>query len=166
MKISMIVAAAKNRVIGKENALPWYLPEDLKYFKAKTIGKPVIMGRNTYDAIGKPLPNRVNIVISRNPSLKINGAVVVGTAAAALQQAEAACREMGADEVMVIGGEQIYQLLLNRAEKVYLTEVDIAVEGDAYFPELDPKTWREVSSREPETQGKVACVFKIFERQK
>lgn len=161
----MIAAAAKNRVIGKNNTLPWYLPEDLKYFKAKTIGKPVIMGRNTYDAIGKPLPNRVNIVISRNSSLKIDGAQVVGTVAGALKQAKLACAQMGADEAMVIGGEQIYRMLLGQAEKIYLTEVDISVEGDAYFPELDPEEWLEVSCLEPEKKGELHCVFKIFEKQ-
>ena len=141
--VSMIVAMANNRVIGVDNQLPWRLPADLKHFKAMTMGKPIIMGRKTWESIGRPLPGRRNIVISRQSNYSAAGADVVASLSAGL---ELACAHAGAEglaEVVVIGGEAIYRSALNKAQKIYLTEIDLSVEGDAWFPELDGAEWQE-----------------------
>jgi dihydrofolate reductase len=148
MKIALIVAMGSNRAIGKDNTMPWHLPEDLKYFKRCTLHKPVIMGRNTYESIGKPLPQRSNIIISRNPDYQVEGASVVSSVAAALQLAAALCQsaaEPEDSEVMVIGGAQIYAQTLPLAERLYLTEVDASPDADAWFPAFARAEWREVA---------------------
>lgn len=119
--------------------MPWHLPEDLKRFRRLTMGKPVVMGRATHDAIGRPLPGRRNIVISRKPDLDIDGCEVVGGPGQALE------RVAGAGEVMIIGGGQIYEQFLPRADRVHLTRVHLAVEGDAFFPRLEPEEWQVVT---------------------
>ncbi len=144
MKIALVVAAARNRAIGLNNKMPWHLPEDLKYFKRVTMGKPVIMGRNTFESIGRPLPGRPNIVISRNADYKAEGITLVNSLDAALQAA-AKLLPPGVDEVMVIGGAQIYAQALVMADRLYLTEVDAEPEADAFFPAIDRKEWREVA---------------------
>jgi len=148
MKIALIVAMASNRAIGKDNTMPWHLPEDLKYFKRCTLHKPVIMGRNTYESIGRPLPQRCNIIISRNPGYQVEGASVVGSVDAALQLAAEYYRTAAApgdSEVMVIGGAQIYAQTLPLAERLYLTEVEASPDADAWFPEFVRAEWREVA---------------------
>ena len=141
-KLSLIVAAADNNVIGKDNKMPWHIPEDFKYFKAVTMGKPCIMGRKTYESIlaqlGKPLPGRTSIVISRN-GYAHEGATVVGSLEEAIEKGKAETD----DEIMVIGGAQIYALTLPMADRVYLTRVHQRPEGDAFFPELD-EYWQQV----------------------
>jgi dihydrofolate reductase len=136
--ISIIVAAAENNVIGREGELPWRLSDDLKRFKAITMGKPVIMGRKTWESIGRPLPGRHNIVITRQPGFAAQGCQVVASTD------EAVAAAAGADEVMIIGGSEIYALFLPRAERVYLTRVHTAIDGDAFFPRLDEE-WTLVS---------------------
>lgn len=131
MKLTLIVAVADNGVIGRQNELPWRLPEDLKRFKALTMGKPIVMGRKTFESIGKPLPGRTNIVVSRQAGLSLPGCVVVDSLAAALAAAG------HVDEVMIIGGGEIYRQALAQADCVQLTEVHAAIEGDARFPALD-----------------------------
>jgi dihydrofolate reductase len=143
MKVSLIVAAAQNRVIGRNNNLPWYLPNDLKYFKQATMGKPIIMGRKTYDSIGKPLPGRPNIIITRNSEFTAEGVIVARSLKDAIAQAEDLAFINGAEEVMIIGGAQIYAESLPSADRLYLTEVHADVEGDAYFPEYDANDWQE-----------------------
>lgn len=143
MKLAMIVAQAENRVIGNDNKLPWYLPEDLKYFKRVTMGKPIIMGRKTYDSIGRPLPGRCNIVVTRDGDWKVPGVVVVASLDAALEHASAQAEIDGVDEAVVMGGAQIYRQMLPKTQRLYLTQVHAAVEGDAYFPELVAGEWRE-----------------------
>ena len=143
--LSLIVAVAENGVIGRNNALPWHLPEDLKYFKRVTLGKPIVMGRKTYESIGKPLPGRTNIVISRNPAYAADGVRVVGSLDEALSLAEDIALIDGVDELMVIGGAAIYAEALPRAERLYLTRVHAEVAGDAHLPELDLAAWRERS---------------------
>lgn len=138
-RLSLIVAASRNGVIGRESALPWHLPEDLRHFKALTLGKPVIMGRLTWESIGRPLPGRPNIVISRNTDYQAPGAEVVPDLEAAL--ARAAGLVDATDEIMIIGGAQIYRVALPLVGRVYRTRVDLEVEGDAFFPELDPAEW-------------------------
>lgn len=145
MKICLIAALAQNRVVGIDNQLPWHLPEDLKYFRLTTTGKTVIMGRKTYDSIGRPLPNRSNIVVSRNPDCKIENVQVVNSLPAALALAENISHINGVDEIMVIGGATLYEAALPVAQRLYLTLVHAAVAGDAYFPEVDFSQWQEVA---------------------
>jgi dihydrofolate reductase len=136
--LSLVVAASENDVIGRDNALPWHLPADLKHFKAITMGKPIVMGRKTYDSIGRPLPGRLNIVISRNRALRIPGVEVVGSFD------EALARAGNAPEVAVIGGAELFRSALPLARRIYFTRVHANVEGETKFPQLDPKQWREV----------------------
>ena len=145
MKLCLVAAVADNGVIGRNNQLPWYLPEDLKHFKRVTLGRPVIMGRKTWESIGRPLPGRTNIVISRQPGYSADGVRVVETLEAALELAESLAVIDGSEEVMVIGGAEIYRLALPRADRLFLTEVHGDVEGDAWFPDWDRREWREMS---------------------
>lgn len=142
MQVSMIVAMARNRVIGLENRLPWHLPADLKHFRAITLGKPVIMGRRTYESIGRPLPGRLNIVVSRGQPALPEGVLL----APSVEAAVAIAQSQGAAEAMIIGGDQIYQLGLPLAVRLYLTLVDAEVAGDAWFPDWQAAgQWREVA---------------------
>ena len=127
----MIVAHANNRIIGKDNDMPWHLPADLAYFKKTTLGKPVVMGRKTYESIGRPLPGRKNIVISRDENYKADGITAVTSVEQALKQAG------DVEEVMVIGGGAIYQHCLPAAERLYVTHINAEIEGDTQFPEYD-----------------------------
>lgn len=144
MRLAIIVAQAENRTIGINNKLPWHLPEDLKYFKQVTMAKPIIMGRKTYESIGRPLPGRTNIVISRDSSYQREGIRVVHSLEAACDLAESICVIEGQDEAMVIGGSQIYAEALATCDRLYLTQVHAEVEGDAQFPAFDESEWREL----------------------
>ncbi|MFL6549884.1 MAG: dihydrofolate reductase [Povalibacter sp.] len=137
MTLSIVVAAAENGVIGRDNSLPWRLPDDLKRFKEVTMGKPIVMGRKTYDSIGRPLPGRLNIVVSRQADLNIPGCVVVDSIEAALEAGAPA------PEIMLVGGAQLYRTAMPLVNKIYLTRVHADVEGDTLFPALDPLQWRE-----------------------
>ena len=137
MRISLVVAMARNRVIGKDNALPWRLPADLAHFKRVTMGRPIVMGRRTYESIGKPLPGRKNIVVTRNRDFSAPGCTVV----ASLEEAWRAAA--GADEVCVIGGTSLFVESLPLADVIHLTEVEAEVAGDTYFPPFDRAEWRE-----------------------
>jgi len=137
--LSLIVAVAQNGVIGINNTLPWRLPEDLKRFKALTSGHPIIMGRKTFESLGRPLPNRRNIVISRNPDCVFAGAEVF----ASIEDAIAACKD--AEKAFVIGGGEIYRQALALVDELQITEVDLAPEGDAFFPAIDMSIWREAA---------------------
>lgn len=149
MRIAFIVAMARNHVIGKDNAMPWHLPEDLRYFKRVTLGKPVIMGRNTYESIGKPLVQRPNIIISRNAAYAVAGATVVPSLDAALALGAELLQDAGPDsELMIIGGAQIYTQALPLAQRLYLTEVHAEPAGDAFFPRFDRGEWQEVAREE------------------
>lgn len=138
--ISLIVAVSTNNVIGADGDLPWRLSDDLKRFKAVTMGKPIVMGRKTYESIGRPLPGRQNIVITRQDDFTADGCDVVQSTAEAVDVAE------DADEIMVIGGSEIYAAFLPLAERIYLTRVHTEVEGDAFFPPLNKEEWRESAS--------------------
>jgi dihydrofolate reductase len=141
----MIAAVAENGVIGRDNQLPWRLPEDLQYFKRTTMGKAVIMGRKTYDSIGRPLPGRTNIVVSRQPGLVLAGVRVVADVSAGVTLAtELTAADDGA-ELVVIGGAEIYAVCMPLAQRLYLTEVAATVAGDAWFPDWDRDQWRECS---------------------
>jgi dihydrofolate reductase len=160
MIISLIAAMDKNRVIGKGGKLPWNLPADMKYFKDKTLGKPIIMGRKTYESLGKPLPNRKNIIITHDQDYKAEGCIVVHSAEEALKAAE------GNEEVMIIGGSQIYKELLPKANRMYLTIVDADFEGDAFFLEYDVKEWKETAYEEHErdAENQYNYTFLILEK--
>ncbi|HWV14451.1 MAG TPA: dihydrofolate reductase [Cellvibrio sp.] len=166
MKLSLIVAAAQNGVIGRENQLPWHLPQDLKYFKATTLGKPIIMGRKTFESIGRPLPGRTNIVISRQPDWNAAGVLVAKSVEQALVLAGQVRDEQQqtADEVMVIGGAEIYRHALAIADRVYLTRVHADIDGDAYFPELPAAEWKKVSEVAGEADANLPHSFLLFER--
>ena len=130
----------RNRLIGNNNQLPWHLPADFAHFKSVTMGKPVIMGRKTYESIGKPLPGRTNIVLTRRPGMTFEGV----SCASSIEQALALVAD--AEEVMIIGGSTIYEMLLPQANRLYLTYVDAEFEGDAWFPEFDNNQWSEIES--------------------
>ncbi|MCC2605121.1 type 3 dihydrofolate reductase [Planctobacterium marinum] len=160
MKISMIAAMAHNRVIGADNQMPWHLPADLKHFKAVTLGKPVIMGRKTFESIGRPLPGRLNIVISRS-GFAAEGVTVVSTPQLALEAADAA------EEVMIIGGGVIYDLFLEQADCLYLTFIDLDVAGDTQFPDYQQvATWCEVEkqSHSPDNKNPYNYQFVTLQR--
>ncbi|WP_456267912.1 dihydrofolate reductase [Kushneria sp. AK178] len=140
--IAMIAAVSRNRVIGMEGNLPWYLPEDLKFFKAVTLHKPLIMGRATFASLGKPLPDRLNIVVTRDETFEHPGVRVCHDLDSALALADDQAMIEGVEEIMVIGGGEIYRQALSCASRLYLTEIDIEVDGDTFFPELDAG-WQE-----------------------
>lgn len=142
-KISLIVAVAENDVIGNSGQLPWRLPSDLKRFRKLTLGKPVIMGRKTYESIGKPLDGRENIVVTKVSKLAHQGVWTVPDIEEAIGMAGNLCQELGADEIMVIGGEQIYKAALPLASRIYLTRVHATPDGDAFFAPLEADEWRE-----------------------
>ncbi|WP_239059343.1 type 3 dihydrofolate reductase [Alteromonas hispanica] len=165
MKISMIAAMAENRVIGADNDMPWHLPADLKHFKAVTMGKAVIMGRKTYESIGRALPGRPNIVLTSNKDYTLEDATVVHTQAEALEAAKAQCGSN--DEVMIIGGGTIYNALLPLANTLYLTFIDLKVAGDTQFPDFRSQgNWVETEreAHSPDEKNKYAYTFVTFQR--
>ena len=164
MKMSLIVAVSRNGVIGLNNQLPWRLPDDLQYFKSVTMGKPLVMGRKTYDSIGRPLPGRTNIVITRDASWSAAGVNVATTLDEALLLARKACLDSGVDEVMVIGGEQIYRMTITVADRLYVTEVDAEIAGDAFFPTIDPQQWQRNRVELPEVTGSYSYQFVVLDR--
>ena len=156
MRVSLVVAVAENGVIGQDGELPWHLPDDLKAFKRITLGKPVLMGRKTWESIGRPLPGRHNVVITRQPDFVADGATVVDSPESAL--------ELVADEaeVMVIGGGAIYRAFLDRADRIFLTRVETMIDGDATFPELHPGDWTEVSREHHAADERHAAGFTLL----
>lgn len=159
--ISLIAAMDKNRVIGnKDNALPWRLPADLKHFKNITLGKPIIMGRKTFESIGRPLPERTNIIITRNKKYRAPGCVVVNSPEDALRVAG------NAKEIMVIGGAEIFAKFYPLAKRIYFTRVDGAFKGNVYFPQWDPKEWRETfrETHEADEKNPYRYSFLVLER--
>lgn len=153
LPIALIVAAADNDIIGRENALPWRLPADLAHFKRRTMGKPILMGRRTFESIGRPLPGRSNIVISRDVSYQPDGVKVVNNVDAALALARDIALIDGAEELMVIGGAEIYALTLPHAQRLYLTRVHTTPTGDASLPAIDWSVWAECARQEQPAQG-------------
>jgi dihydrofolate reductase len=165
-KLSLIAAIGENGVIGSEGAMPWKLSTDLRRFKAITIGKPVIMGRKTYESIGRPLSGRVNIVLSRNEAFDARGVVRAPTLESALAAAVAAGAASDVVEAVVIGGGEIYRAFLPRADRLYVTHVAMAPEGDTTFPPIAPSTWRAVSSEDVPAgpRDDAASRFVVYER--
>ena len=163
MIISAIVGIGKNKVIGKNNDMPWHLPADLKYFKRTTSGHHIIMGRKNYEAIGRPLPKRTNIIITRNTNYQADGCIIVNSITDALAVAKA----NGDEEAFIIGGGQIYWLSLPMLDRLYITEIDVEVpDGDVFFPEVDFTEWKLVSSdaHQKNDKNKHDYTFKIYDR--
>lgn len=163
MKVSVIVAVAHDNVMGRDNDIPWYLPADLKYFKANTLNRHIIMGRKTFQSIGRPLPKRTNIVVTRQAFFIATGCVVAHSVEEALEIAY----DNGEEEVFIIGGAEIYKQTMPYWDRLFLTEVDLKVEGgDTFFPEIDEKEWRLLINDPHKAAGKneYDYTFKVFER--
>ena len=160
MRVSLIAAMAQNRVIGRDNQLPWRLPADLQHFKKITMGKPIVMGRKTWQSIGRPLPGRTNIVITRDANFQAEGCVVVHSIDGAIQAAD------GNDELMIIGGANLYEQTLGQAERLYLTRIKADVEGDAWFPQLEDNKWKQVEceSFTADAKNEYDYEFVVYER--
>lgn len=158
--LSLIAAMDRNHLIGCENRLPWHLPADLQHFKKVTMGKPIVMGRKTWESLGRPLPGRLNITISRNPDYRAEGAQVVDSLEAAIVAAGEA------DEIMIIGGANLYQQVLSRVDRLYLTRVDAEFDGDAWFPEINAEEWMLSSSEshEPDSKNRYPYRFETYDR--
>jgi dihydrofolate reductase len=165
-RLAMIVAAAENDVIGRDNALPWSLPEDLRYFRRVTMGKPIVMGRRTFEAIGRPLPGRRNIVVSRNRDFAANGVLTAHSLDEALAVAESHAADEDLDEVMLIGGAQLYAQALPRVQRIYLTRVHGEIDGDAHLPAIDWSAFRQRSDERHEACGANpwAYSFQVLDR--
>lgn len=148
MRISIVVATDLEGVIGRDNALPWHLPADLKHFKRLTMGKPMIMGRRTYESIGRALPGRTSIVLTRRENFAAPGCEVARTADEALQLAVEAAAQLATEEIVVIGGAEVFREFLPRADRVYWTQVQTRVGGDTRIPRFDPMTWLEIERAE------------------
>lgn len=162
MILSLLVAASENNIIGKNNQLPWHLPDDLKYFKNLTWGMPILMGRKTFDSIGKVLPGRKSIVITRNIDWQHKGVDVVHSIEEAIKKAEL----LGVKEIFVIGGAEIFKTSFPNADRIYLTRIHQEFDGDVYFPEVSDKEWQLVSSRFCEADEKNAYdhTYQVWER--
>ncbi len=166
LPLSLIAAYAENRVIGIDNSMPWHLPGDFKYFKATTLGKPIIMGRKTWDSLGRPLPGRLNIVVSRQAGLELAGAEVFPSLETALVRAEQWARGQGVEELMLIGGAQLYGQALEKGlvSRMYLTRVEMAPEGDAWFPEFDRAQWKLTANEAQAEEGKPGYHFEVWDK--
>lgn len=163
MKISIIVAASENNVIGRNNTLPWHLPDDLKFFRTKTAGHPVIMGRKNFEsivaAIGGPLPKRRNIIVTRNSEYTAEGCDVVSSLHEAVQYGR---KEIDSAEMFIIGGGDIYKQALQIADTIYLTRIHAWIQGDVYFPEISPDIWEEVEKKEHTADAVHKFAFTFF----
>nr|WP_286675026.1 dihydrofolate reductase [Pseudomonas subflava] len=165
LPLCLIAALAENRVIGRDNQLPWHLPADLKHFKAKTLGKPIIMGRKTWDSLGRPLPGRLNLVVSRQAGLQLEGAEVFASLEQAIVRSDEWARAQGVDELMLIGGAQLYEQGLAQAARLYLTRVALQPEGDAWFPAFDEAAWQRSECEAHEaTDASPAYRFETWQR--
>ena len=161
--LAIIVAVARNNVIGKDNELPWHIPEDLKWFKQHTMGKPMIMGRKTFESLGKPLPGRAHIVVSNTKKFEHDSVLMVNSLEGAIDLGMNVVAQEASDELMVIGGGAIYLQALPKVTKIYRTLVDIEPEGDTFFPELLDTEW-EIKSEEKRQSGDLNFFFQIVEK--
>ena len=160
MHLSIIVAMGKNRVIGKDGMLPWHISSDLKNFKKITMGKPILMGRKTYESIGRPLPGRENIILTKNKNYFAEGCIVKNT----IDEVFSYCQKV--PELMIMGGAALYEQTLHKAKRLYITEVNATTDGDVFFPEFDRNQWLEISrnSFEASENDDFDYIFKILER--
>lgn len=167
MKISLIAAMAENRAIGRDQDLPWRVPTDFKFFKKKSMGKPLIMGRKSWEALGGPLPGRKHIVVTRRKDYTTEGAEVFTDIKDALKRAEELAEEQGTDEIMIGGGAEIYAMTLPMADRIYLTEIHMTPEGaDTFFPEFDMDSWQETARTYNKAGPKddADCTFITYDR--
>lgn len=166
MRLSAIVAVTENGVIGQDNDLPWHLPADLRYFKRVTLGKPVIMGRKTWESLDRPLPGRLNIVVSRQKGFRAEGAEVYDNLADAVERARARAGENGVDEVMVVGGAGLYAEAMPLLDRFYLTRIHTELKGDTRLTGFEPDEWRlvEENFHASDTENCYACSFLVYER--
>ena len=164
--VAIIAAVARNGIIGSGESLPWRLPSDFAFFKRTTLGKPLIMGRKTFESIGKPLPGRTNIVVTRQPGYQPDGVVVIDSLEAALRRAQTIAEADGAEEIMIGGGGEIYRAALPLADRLYITHVEAAPEGDTTFPDIDPAVWAtaEVVNIASSPRDSAAFCVKIYAR--
>ncbi|UPK71844.1 dihydrofolate reductase [Chitinophaga filiformis] len=164
MTLSIIVAASENNVIGINNHLPWHLPIDMKYFKDTTMGKPIVMGRKSFEELGRVLPGRPNIMITRQADYKAEGLYVVPSLEAGIEKA----KTFGTEEIFITGGGEIFKMALPIIDRLYLTRVHAEVSGDTYFPEFDPRGWKLVKNERHEKDEKHAhaLTFQVWEREK
>ena len=158
--IALVVATGKNNAIGKDNNLLWHLPVDLKFFKSITLGHPIIMGRTTFDSVGKPLPGRRNIVVSRNKNLKIEGCEVCNS----INEAIDLCKNI--DTIMIVGGEEIYRQSMQIADRIYRTLIDVSPEADRFFPEINLNEWKLTASdfRPADEKNLIDCTFETYDK--
>jgi len=149
--VAMIAGVARNGVIGANGSIPWKIPSDMAFFKATTMGKPIIMGRKQYESVGRPLPGRTNLVVTRQSGYQPDGVIVISSLEAALDHAQTIAAADRADEVMIIGGGEIYAQAMPVADRLYISHIDLAPEGDVVFPPIDPAKW--LVFAEPEVQS-------------
>ncbi len=164
--ICMIAAVSENGVIGDGPDIPWRLPSDFAYFKRTTMGKPLVMGRKTFESIGKPLPGRTTLVVSRRAGYQPDGVIVIDDLGAAIDHAVSIAEADGVDEVMIAGGAEIYRQAMPRAERLYVTHVATTVAGDAHFPAIDPAEWRAIEQPEvtPSEKDSARYSIAVYER--
>lgn len=162
-EICIVVAASKNNVIGRDNGLPWRLKGDMQFFKRVTMGHPLVMGRKTFDSIGKPLPGRKTIVVTTQTDWAHEGVLVAHSLADALSMAEQQSSEMGVSKIMLVGGAQLYRQALPQCDRLYLTQVDAVIDGDAFFPELDYSEWEEESSERVDADSSNEYAFSMLQ---
>ena len=168
VRISMIAGVAENGVIGSNQAIPWRIPSDFAYFKRITMGKPMVMGRKQFETVGRPLPGRTNIIVTRQQGYRPEGTLVFATIDAALAEARKIAEADGVDEIMIIGGGEIYAQLMGRADRLYISQVDLHPEGDVRFPAIAPEDWVVVDLPEVTSSAKDSATYrvKVYERRK
>ena len=166
VKIAMIAAVAENGVIGADQSIPWRIPSDMAFFKRITMGKPLVMGRKQFETVGKPLPGRTNIVVTRQADYSPDGVIVMGNLDAAIAEARAIAEGDGVDEVMIVGGGEIYRQAMPLADRLYISHVALAPDGDVMFPTIDAGEWKVVGEPVVAPSGKDAAAFrvKVYER--
>ena len=166
MRIAMIAGVAENGVIGSEQTIPWRVPSDMAFFKSTTMGKPIVMGRKQYETVGRPLPGRSNIVITRQQGYRPEGVLVFHDVETALAEATAIANADGVDEIMIIGGGEPYAQLMERADRLYITHIDLSPAGDVRFPAIDPTKWAVVAEPEvlPSPKDDASYRVKVYER--
>ena len=166
VRIAMIAGVAENGVIGSDQTIPWRVPSDMAFFKKRTMGKPIVMGRKQYETVGKPLPGRTNIVVTRQQDYRPEGVLVFHQIDAALEAARNVAEADGVDEIMIIGGGELYAQLMDRADRLYITHIDLAPEGDVRFPAIDPAQWTVTGLPEvtPSPKDEATYRVKVYDR--
>ena len=168
VRIAMIAGVAENGVIGSHQTIPWRIPSDFAYFKRMTMGKPIVMGRKQFETVGKPLPGRTNIIVTRQEGYQPEGALVFPSIDAALAEARSIAAADGVDEIMIIGGGELYAQLMDRADRLYISHIDLHPEGDVRFPAIHPEEWVVVDLPEitPSEKDSASYRVKVYERRK